>query len=251
MRRPLNLLLVALLALAAGACQLTLAADVGVEADGSGRLEIAFRLDRELADRLADSGVDVTRGIEEADGGARAWEVSDTDEASGREVRLVTQFDDPAQLGERVDDLHAGLGDEDGAILRDVELAVDQQGAARFRARAGLVLPTAAGAEGDGVAFDADDLAALVERDGARIVRYDLRLTLPGPPVEHDADAVDGRILTWQLPVGRMRTVEVLAGPPRDLTLPVSLAAFGASATLTALVVLTVGRRRAPVSSAE
>jgi hypothetical protein len=184
----------AVLALLTSACQLSLATDIGVAPDGSGTLELAVAVDEELGRLLADAGVDLTLGLEDADAVATDWEVEQTPRGDGREVRLRTSFEEPAELGALVAELHAGLTEDDPAILEDVVLAVDDDGRVTFRARAGLDLPTTAGASGTGVTFDAEDLEDVLARDGGSAVRYDLRLTLPGRPVEHDADA-----RTWLL----------------------------------------------------
>ncbi|MBW3659710.1 MAG: hypothetical protein KY457_13810 [Actinobacteria bacterium] len=239
--RP-RLLPALLLAVLASACQLSLATDIGVAADGSGTLEVAVAIDDELGRLLDDAGVDLTLGLAEADAAASDWELEEVERGEGREVRLRTTFDEPAELGRRVEELHAGLSDADPAVLSDIELEVDEEGRARFTGEAGLRLPTTAGATGDGVTFDGEDLAELVEREGGAAARYDLRLTLPGRPIDHDADARRGRTLTWSLPIGDMQPVRATSEPPSDRTWLLVGATFLVSAVAT--TVLVAGTRR-------
>lgn len=245
MRRPTRPLVLAATALAllTSACRLSLATDIDVASDGSGTFVFAVAVDEELDTLLDDAGVDLTLGLAEAERAAPGWEVEDRDVEDGRELTFRTSFDDPAELTALVEELHAGLGEGDPAVLRDVSLQVDEEGAVEFHADAGLELPTTTGAEGDGVVFDGDDLAALIEREGGRAARYDLRLELPGPPRTHDADARDGRVLTWTLPVGEMRAVSATSDPANGRTWVLVGATFLVSAAAAALVV-ALSRRR-------
>lgn len=240
--RP-RLLPALLLAVLASACQLSLATDIGVSADGSGALEVAVAVDDELGRLLDDAGVDLTLGLAEADAAASGWELTETPRGEGREIRLRTSFEEPEELGRLVEELHAGLDEEDPAVLSDVALRVDEDGRVQFAADAGLRLPTTAGATGDGVTFDTDDLQALLEREGGAAVRYDLRLTLPGKPSAHDADARRGRTLTWTLPIGEMRPVRAASEPPADRTWLMLGATFLVAVAAAAVVVAATRRR--------
>lgn len=241
--RTHRLLSALLLAVLASGCQLSLAADIGIAADGSGTLEVAVAVDDELERLLDDAGVDLSLGLAEADAAATGWELEELDHDDGREVRLRTTFDEPGQLAARVDELHAGLDDADPALLEDVDLRVDEEGRAAFTANAGLRLPTTTGATGDGVTFDVEDLEDLLRREGGAAARYDLRLTLPGRPSAHDADARRGRTLTWTLPIGEMRAVRAASEPATDRTWLLVGATFLVSAA-TATVLVTASRRR-------
>lgn len=240
--RP-RLVTILALALLASACQLSLATDIGVAADGSGTLEVAVAVDDELGRLLDDAGVDLTLGLAAADAAASEWELAEVAQGDGREVRLRTTFDEPAELARRVEELHAGLDADDPAVLSDVELRLDEDGRVDFTADAGLRLPTTAGATGDGVTFDAEDLDDLLEREGGAAARYDLRLTLPGRPSGHDADARRGRTLTWALPIGDMRPVWAASEPPADRTWLLVGATFVVSAAA-ATVLVAASRRR-------
>lgn len=241
--RSRSILSVLLLAVLASGCQLSLATDIGIAADGSGTLEVAVAVDDELGRLLDDAGVDLSLGLAEADAVATDWELEELDRDGGREVRLRTTFSEPAELAARIEELHAGLDEADPALMSDVELRVDEQGRATFAADAGLRLPTTTGATGDGVTFDVEDLEELLRREGGAAARYDLRLTLPGRPTAHDADARSGRTLTWTLPIGQMRAVRAASEPPADRTWLLLAATFLVSAA-TATVLVTASRRR-------
>lgn len=232
-RRVARLVAVLALALALPACRLAVTADVVVGRDGGGELALAFRLDRELRDLLEDAGVEPLAGLDDVAVSAPDWTVERVvGEDDVLELRLSRRFADPGELGRLVEELHSGLGDGNGALLREVELTMDSSGGTTFRADAGVVLPATAGASGDGVSFTGDDLAELLrERDG--LLRYDLRLALPGPVTSHDADEVVDGVLVWHLPVGRVVPVSATAAPPSHLAL--WLAGGGAAALLAAL----------------
>lgn len=245
-RTAARALLAGLLALALSACQLRIGADIEVRSGGDGTFELLTAADGELVTMLAEAGVDLRTGLEEAVAAAPAWEVEATEtDDGGLELAFSTTFDDPTELEGLVEELHAGLDEEDGALLRDLTVDVADDGAVSFAADAGVLLPTSTGVEGEDVAFDADDLEALIAERGDELVRADLRLTLPGPPVSHDADEVDGRNLVWRLPVGEMRPVSARSDAPEDRTLPVAIAVAAGALVIAALVVALVRRRGA------
>jgi hypothetical protein len=194
--------------------------------------------------------VDLRLGLDEAAAAASpAWELT---ELAGLEegafgVRMRSRFTDPDDLAARVADLQSALGPEDGRLVERLDLDVTEEGAATFVAEAGVVPPTVVGAEGDGVEFDGDDLAALLAEDGDRLVTAELRVTFPGPVVEHDGDEAAGATVAWRLPVGETRTLTARSDPPADrsgvLALAVAAVAAAGAAVLT-LGFRAVGRRR-------
>lgn len=239
----------ALLAVVVTGCQLRLATDVSVASDGSGTVDVAVEVDAELEELLAGAGVDLTEGLDEAIAAAGAWEVEEVALDDGFGVRFRSTFVDPAGFEAAVAELHEGLSPEDGALFDRLELDVDADGAVAFDGVAGLVLPTTTGAEGDGVEFDADDLTALLAARGDELVRAELRLTLPAAPTAHDADEVQGRSLTWRLPVGEQRQVMARSAAPAGPAWWL----VGVVAAATALVVggaVVAWRRRRAVTRA-
>lgn len=228
-----------LLAVLASACQVRVGTEVAVGRDGDGRLAVTVVLDEELLASLDADEVDPFAGL---DALPEPWTAERRSEDGGQAVTVAASFEDPAGLQQRVADLQDGLDGEDPALLDDVELAVGEDGAATFGARAGFRPPSSTGFDGDGVvAFDGDALAALLEERGDEVLRVDLRVTLPGPVVDSNADEVDGATATWRLPTTELVAVRAVGDPPADRTWWV---VAGAGAVGLVLGVLVVGRRR-------
>lgn len=232
------------LALASVGCQLRLAADVVVEADGAGWVELAYAVDEELAELLEAAGVDLQEGLGDAATAASAdgWELVEG-EGGTAGARFRAEFDDPAEFERLMAAVHEGLGVDEGLLFRDLQLDV-REGRAAFTGAAGVVLPEAVGAEGDGIAFDREDLDELISARGTDAVRYDLRLTLPDEPVEHDADVVEGRTLVWELPVGQLEGISARSEAPADPTIAIAAAAGLLAAALAAVGTAWLRRRR-------
>lgn len=242
-RRPPTRRVLVLLALAfaTAACQVRVGADLAVARDGSGRMALTVALDEELATSLSADGFDPFAELEDPPPG---WEVERSQPDGGQAATLVTEFDDPDELASRVAQLQEGIDEEDPLLLEDVEVAVDRDGGATFRGRAGLRPPSSTGLEGVGVSFDGEDLQALLAERGDEVVRVDLRVTLPGPVVDGNADEVDGRTATWRLPVTELVEVRAVSDPPTDRTwwLVGGAAALGLAL---GFVLVRVFRRRA------
>jgi hypothetical protein len=239
------------LAVLLAGCQFRLGTDIAIGPDGAGTLEVSIGLDAQLRALLTDAGMDPREGLEEAAAAAgEVWRV-DVDELSedggeGLLVRMRASFDDPAELEDHLRAITSQMDEDiDGQVLDRFRVGVDDSGVVTVDGVAGLVLPTVVGARGDGVAFDGDDLARLIEERGDELVRYDLRVTLPAPPVEHDADEVDGATLTWHLPVGETRSIAAVSDVPRPGTLRTVAIVFVIAAAAGAAIV-AIGRRRSP-----
>lgn len=221
MRRPVprphrgRLLLLLAVAVLASACQVRVGTDVTIGADGSGRIALTVAMDEELAGSLEADGIDPFAGLEDLPDG---WTVALSRPDGGQAATVSADFDDPDGLAERVAQLQQGLDEDDPVILDDVDLAVADDGSAELRARAGLRPPSSTGLEGGGVTFDGDALAALLEERGDEVLRVDLRVSMPGPVVDTDADEVDGRSATWHLPTTELVDVHAVSDPPADRT---------------------------------
>ncbi len=212
-RRVRRGLVLAVAALALSACQIRVGTDIAITEDGSGRIALTVALDEELASSLAADGFDPFAGLEDLPDG---WQVARSEPDGGQAATVTSDFDDPAELAARVSQLGDGIDDEDPVVLRDVEVAVAEDGSASFRGRAGLRPPSSTGLEGVGVTFDAQDLQALLDERGEQVMRVDLRVTMPGPVVDGNADEVDGATAAWQLPVTELVDVEAVSDPPSD-----------------------------------
>ncbi len=216
------------LVLVLSGCQLRVATDVVVDADGSGRVTMRILVDDELRDALTAAEVDLEAGLEEAAEGAswRAKAVSDDD---GAGVELTTSFADPAELTARVEALTSGLSVDDGALLRDVVLERSEDGGYVFRASAGIDPPAIVGSvptDPDAeVRFDGDDLATLLASSDGELARADLRVTFPTVPVAPDG-TVETTSVVWELPVDGLREVSATAPPvPVAMRTALSIAA--------------------------
>lgn len=226
------------------ACQLRIAVDVAVEESGAGAFELQVAADEELAELLADAGADPLADLDALRAVVPDWTVT-LDEGAELAVTFATTFEEPADLAERTDRLHDALDDIDGRLFDDLALVLEDD-RLRFTGALGVVPPEVPGATGAGVEFDVDDLRRLLEERGDEFVRYDLRVTLPRPAVEHDADEVEGRSLTWNLPVGELRRVEAVASVGSDRTWWIAGGVAALAAVVSASVIVSLrlrGRR--------
>lgn len=218
--------LAAVVALLLAGCRLDATTDVTVAADGSGSLEVAVELDRATADTITAGGTSLVPSV------PAPWEADETIDDDVHRVVLRTTFADPDGLATRVRDLQAGLDDEDPALLESLDLTMAPDGAARLAGRAGLRLPSSAGARAQGWP-DAEELVDLA-RGGD--VTATLRAHFPGEVADGNATAVDGRTATWSLPVGEMAAIEAAAAAPPPWRREVL--AWAAIAGIVVLVVL-------------
>lgn len=254
-RRALLAPLVLVVLLLTG-CQVRVATDIVVQVDGSGSAALRIVVDEELAATLEEADVDLQQGLEEAAAGAD-WSARVLDGEDGTGVELTTSFDRPEQLGLRVDALFAGLDTDDGALLRDVELSLTEDGGYEFSARAGLLPPRVVGSlplaqdgatsgDDEGTApprFDGDDLAAALEEGGDEVARADLRVTFPTQPTSPEGEVVSTST-TWALPNHELASVSASA-PPLPLERRVVLyVAIGLGAALLAAFLVRMTRRR-------
>lgn len=226
-RHVARALLLGLLAMVLAGCQVRVATDVHVAADGSGRLELLVALDEELSASLAADEIDPFAGLDDI---GEPWRSATETVDGGDAIRLSTSFASPAELADRVDELGAGLDEEDPAVLEDVGLTVDADGSATFSALAGFRPPSSTGIDAEGLAPDGEALQALLAERGDELVRTELRLTLPGDVTEasggDEADRrVDGRTVTWDLPPTGLVAVSATGDVPADRTIYYAVAA--------------------------
>lgn len=238
-----------LVALLLAGCQLRVATDIVVGVAGDGTATVRIVADEELAAALEEAEVDVLDGLDDAAAGAD-WTAVAIDGDEGVGVELRTDFASPEELGRRVEELSAALTDDDGALLRDVQLVVTEDGAYEFTATAGIDPPRIIGSlpldEGP-VRFDGDDLAAALEDGGSDLARHDLRVTFPTVPVPGsgaESATVETTAVTWALPNHELATVGATAPPlPFDRQV-VLLAVAGVGAAVLAAFVVRLARRR-------
>ncbi len=245
MTRRALFVLAGLAAVLTPACQLRLAVDVKTTSRASGTFALAVALDAELAELLDEAGVDVLAGLDGVRAAAPEWRIEKVErDDRGLELRLESSFDDAEEFTVLANGLEDALDEDDAHLYDDLRLERREDGAVAFAGRVGLLLPTAPGARGAGVEFDADDLERLLATRGEELVRYELRVTLPAPPREHDADDVRGSSLVWRAPIGELREVSAVSAVPRGTSPFVFAAVVLVAATVTALVVRVLRRRR-------
>lgn len=212
-RRLLPLL--AAVALLTG-CELSIAVDLDLDRGGAGEAAVTVALDDELERILDDAGVDVLAGLTEIAEREPDWDASvDRPDAGGLTVRFDAVFEDPQELTDLLDGIHRGLDPEhDPRIFEGLRAESRPGGAVAVAGRVGLLPPSTAGARGEGVGFDEEALERLVAERGDEFVRYELRVTLPTTPEDHDADEVEGASLVWHAPVGELRDVAAVSERP-------------------------------------
>lgn len=217
-------------------CELSVTSQLEVARDGSGTVGVTFAMDPAMLAELDAVDLDPTAELTAAVAGTPGWELERTADEQGLRVTATTTGDDPEELTAALGELTDGLSDDDPAVDLDLDLAVDDEGAAQLRGTAQLRAPAGPGVvdrAGDGVDTAADGAVTTDEMVELTREHVDATLvvTLPGRPLTHDADAVDGRTLTWQLPVGEPVAVQVDAGVPSPWT-PQLLLAIGAGILL-------------------
>jgi hypothetical protein len=228
-RRPLVVATLALLALLAVGCRLDVTAAADVRADGSATLAVEVVLDAALLAELDALEVDPSAELTAAAADGDGWELQrTTTDDGGLALVLEREVADASAIGGSLRELAAGLSPQDPALLLDLDVQVDEQGAVSLSGSGALRPPATAGVELDGrpIGPAGDELAAIV----ASAASAALRVTVPGPIEEHDADGVSDRTARWELPVGEPRPVTLTAGAPGGLPSWLVLGAGGAVA---------------------
>lgn len=239
-----RILVMAGLAVLLGACQVRVATDLDIAADGSGRLQLVVALDEELSASLAADDIDPFEGLDDL---GPTWESSRETIDGGDGLRVTTTFASPAELADRVDALLEGTDEQDPAVLEAIAVTVDADGRADFSGRVGFRPPSSTGIEAQGLAPDGDALQQLLEERGDEFVRVELRVTLPGDIEsaeggDPDRRTVDGRTVVWELPPTGLVDVRAIGGVPADRTLIYAIAVGLLAAALGAAALMV--RRR-------
>jgi hypothetical protein len=235
--RPLAVL--ALLAALLAGCRLGVSAEVEVARDGSGTAALVVAFDAELLEELDALAVDPTAELSAAAAADPAWELERrTDDAGGLTLHLHREAADPAELTGALRDLTAGLRDEDPALVVDLDLVVDEDGAAELSGTLELRPPI-----GPGVVVDEPEAAALAELVETSV---DARLvvTFPGSVIASDADRVEGSTATWEVRPGEPRPVDAQAAAPTGWPVETVVAVLAGVLLVVSAVVLAVVLRR-------
>ncbi len=176
-------------------CQLSIEVDVVIDDDGSGMIEISATADAEMVARLPDLADQLifddlvdwsVTGPEQTDDGAL-------------EVTLTSAFTTLEELSERLDEIgepltRVGVGRavDDEAGLTTTAISARLQLPESFEAFADDELLALVG----GVPF-AEELAGLTPGE---VVRFELRVALPGEVIETNGTGVGPGVLSWVAP---------------------------------------------------
>ena len=224
-------------------CRLDVVTTAELARDGSGTLALALRLDDALLTELDELAIDPTLEVSALAAELDGWELDRTvDEEAAITITLTRHFDEAADMGAALRELSSGLADADPALLIDLDLAVGEDGGATVVGGLALRPPATVGAEVDGEVLG--PITAELEALTADVVRPRLEVVMPGPIEEHDADRVDGRTLSWDIPVGDSRTVSATSAAPGIHEQPWAWAVVAGAFVLAALAWLTLRRRR-------
>lgn len=205
--------MLALVGIALSGCRLDVTAIGELQRDGTGTVSLVLRMDDALLDELDRLAVDPTIEVTAAAASADGWTLERTvDEQQAITIELVSRVDDPGGIGAAFRELSRGLTADDPGPRIDIEVAAAPDGSATVDGTVGFTSPATAG-----VVVDGDPLgpssADLAERT-AQVVVPRLELTLPGPVVSHDADRIDGRTVSWDIPVDGSRTIVAVSEDP-------------------------------------
>lgn len=184
-----------------------------LERDGTGTASVSLRMDDALLDELDRLAIDPTIEVTAAAAQAEGWTLERTvDDDQAITILLSSTVDDPAGIGAAFRELGRGLTEDDPGLRIDIEAAVAPDGSATVDGTVGFRPPTTAGVvvDDEPLGPSSGELATLT----AEVVAPRLELTLPGPVVSHDADRIDGRTVTWDIPVDGSRSVAVVSEDP-------------------------------------
>jgi hypothetical protein len=241
----------ALLLIATSACQLDITANTRVQRDGSGRFELKFVVDKELADLARNAGGDSFSSLcdvaQELSG--RGWAVKRSTAGGGLRLELSRDFTGPADLDRALGDLGRCLSLKSGSGPGFFDLRV-RRSSSFFRtttAVEGSVDLTGPGLLGSSGLDEATkrQLQSFIEQTGGQFFRFVLGAKLPGRvgSTEGDPTEVTGGEVTWTPQLGRR--VSFRATSSSYTVLAFGLLGAGV-AFIATLVTLAVVRRRGP-----
>lgn len=250
MKRAIPLLV---LAVALSSCTIRFDSNTTVNEDGSGTLALEISFDEEFRQFMADSGdasFDLTGDLEDVPAG---WSATEFSRDGFEGIRIGVDFGDLAELDQRLAELNEAAGEEQATPIFIEQSGLSRNGSGfDFELTiAGLEegLTDASGsAGGDDLGFEGLDPAALF--GDVFEIRY--VLTLPGEITSHNADAIEGSTLTWNIGLsddGRLLAAASGGGGGGSLTIILGVLALLALAIL-AFVVIQVRKRRPQQQSA-
>lgn len=186
--RKTPLLLVFVLVLSA--CQMRFDTSVVINEDGSGSFAIEIGLDEDF--REFSEGGDMTEGFEGLDG--FGWTIEEFVDGEFEGVRVSTAFESLAALNASLAQLEGLEGTDDGPapdMFANMSI-IEDGGTFTFTAGSDALDDSLLSDGSDDLGIDP---ATLLEE--VFIIR--LLVTLPGEPLEHNADEVDGSTFIWNI----------------------------------------------------
>jgi len=201
------------LALLAVGCRIDVGTDLAFDERGGGEVAVSVRIDGATLRELDRVGLDPALDVEQTLGPDSGWTVGRRiDDDGGLVLSYVRSFVDGAQATAVLRELTEGVAPQDPAIRLDLQVVTTPRGAVRIDGTGGVTPPTTLGVSIDDRAVGpmGPELEALV----ADAVRAELVVRVAGRIVSVDADASDGRVARWMLPVGASRGVALAAEAP-------------------------------------
>ncbi|MBW3606152.1 MAG: hypothetical protein KY460_14875 [Actinobacteria bacterium] len=217
-------------------CELRADVDIALDAAGGGTLAVTLAPDDALRRTVRQAGADPLSGLVTAGAQLPGWRVRRSDGPDGA-VTLATTFDDAAEL-ERVSTQFADAVAAPELRPLDPLRVVVTDDTVALHGGAGLQVTPAVRDIGYSPARARELIADSVQ----------LRVTarMPGEVLETDADRRNGdRVVSWVIPAGDHRELEVLAARPWTLVrvLRLLVTPTGAAALVIGLALVIVWRR--------
>jgi len=196
MRRVLPL--VALLALLTAACRIEMNIGAEIEPDGSGVISAEIGYDEEAADLMEQFGAEGDLFGENPLANLPDVEMTEEDRG-GMHFRIYSA---------EVDDIESAIGEqmatESEGLIEEFSITIEPE-------RVEVVGRGSAGAAMEG----SEDFMPLEELEES--LSINLRVTLPGKILEHNADQKDGNTLTWAIPLtGEALDIRAVSDPTQS-----------------------------------
>lgn len=239
----------ALLAMLAGACQMTIDVTARIDEDGSGVFKVAFAFDKEFVDvvRSSERGKDslaelATIGTQFESSG---WKVEQSQPGGGLRLNLSRPFATPAELESSIREIAEQTKSDNLSFLsvfRDFRLGHSGGFFSSGANVSGIAdLSPERLAPGAELTEEVRAALAVAAKD---VFRYRIMVEMPGRVGTYDGnpDSVAGGSITWTVPFGQ--SLDFAASSSGLRTGRVLLVAGSAAAVLIALGVWLMLRRR-------
>ena len=181
------------------ACQIRVDTTVTINADESGSFAIEMSVDEEFRE-LGEYGFDVSEGTEDL---PPDWTVEPFVDGEFEGVRISTDFADLDDLNTRLRLLSESAEDEESGSPADMfsGMSVTHEGDTfSFHTNSAGIADDLASTGDEG--FEGLDPSTIFDT----LFQIRLIVTLPGEVVDHNADALSGSTMTWDVSVDDERT---------------------------------------------